>query len=517
MSVSKVSNVSNVSNVSSAPSTVNAIEETKNLEEFSPNYEFVNTREMTIKDFFNTLFVQFGHYRATQRIPRLDGLNETQRKILWAAIKKKYKNKEKLTDVMSDVNKISNYHHGPASLANVLNNLIAPYKNGLAFLRPDGAFGSRSTRSAAAERYTQTRNNQFLELMFPEEDITATHGYRSIDGKPAEPLTLYPILPLGIINGQSQTSVGFATELLPRDPKVILDLFVGILKGTVTSIPGHLTPKWPLCECNVNLTGPNSWETRGVVKKGNKGKKKFIEILEVPHNWDGSKLVSVLDALQDSGDIESFIDATNGDKFSTIIYSSKFYDLPEETIVEKLGLTSTVKESFVYINMDSRFITDCKTIASYINYFIQERIKIYEARRTYRLAKCIFDLNKTVAVINYINEVIAGRIEIRNKSEEEVIKQLEAYPDTYSFKPMSKTFVYLDPALAAYSKVDLNYDYLFDFTVRNFTPKRIEVLQERWKKIHAEYIAIESKTAAGIWLEDLEEFDKIMLKYGWNK
>ena len=82
---------------------------------------------------------------------------------------------------------------------------------------------------------------------------------------------------------------------------------------------------------------------------------------------------------------------------------------------------------------------------------------------------------------------------------------------------MSKTFVYLDPALAAYSKVDLNYDYLFDFTVRNFTPKRIEVLQERWKKIHAEYIAIESKTAAGIWLEDLEEFDKIMLKYGWNK
>lgn len=488
-----------------------------NLEEFMPNYEFIKTREMTIKDFFNTIFVQFGHYRATQRIPRIDGLNETQRKILWAASKKKYKSKEKLTDVMSDVNKISNYHHGPASLANVLNNLIAPYKNGLAFLRPDGSFGSRSTRAAAAERYTQTRNNQFLELMFPEEDIIATHSYRSIDGKPAEPLTLYPILPLGIINGQSQTAVGFATELLPRDPKVILDLFIGILKGTVTSLPGHIAPKWPLCDCTVNLTGPNTWETRGKVRKGNKGKKKFIEILEVPHNWDGSKLVSVLESLQEIGTIDSFIDATNENKFSAFVYSSKLQDLPEETIIDKLGLTSSAKESFVYINMDSRFITDCKTIASYINYFIHERIKIYEARRLYIMEKCVFDLNKTVAVINYINEVIAGRIEIRNKSEEEVIKQLEGYPENYGFKPMSKTFVYLDPKVAIFSKDNKNYDYLFDFQVRNFTPKKIAQLQEKYNSIYQEYQIIEKRTAAVLWLEDLEKFDNIMQKYGWNK
>lgn len=194
--------------------------------EFAPNYDFINTREITVKDYFGTMFVQFAKYRANQRIPRLDGLNETQRKILWTAMSKNYTKKNKLIQVMADVNLVSNYHHGQDSLATALNNLIAPYKNNMLVLRPDGSFGSRTVRKAAAYRYTETRVFGYLKKLFPTEDIVAMKAYRTIDGLPAEPLTLLPIIPMGIINGQSQAAVGFSTNLLPRDPLIIIDLLL---------------------------------------------------------------------------------------------------------------------------------------------------------------------------------------------------------------------------------------------------------------------------------------------------
>lgn len=510
MSVTPTQNTPNIQNQMTD-------EDKAKLEEFLPNYDFIKTREMTIKDFFNTLFVQFGLYRAAQRIPRLDGLAETQRKILWTAIKKNYKKKEKLDDVMADVRKVSNYHHGPASLADTMNNLIAPYKNNLPFFKPEGSFGSRNMRAAAATRYTQTRNTPYVSIMFPEEDIIATWGYRSADGAPAEPLTLYPILPLSIINGQVQTSIGFATKILPRDPMVILDLFMGILTGTTKQIPAHIPPIWPFYKGKIELTGPNSWESIGLVEKSKKGKKNIVKVLEVPFNWDNETMVKHFMDLKDAGVIDNFIDGSNDQVFEVEIYGDTLFALSEENIIKKLGLTSSITESFTYITSDNNFEVNCKSIASYINYFLKERLKVYEARRVYRLAKIMYEIRKITATINYINEVNAGRIEIRNKEEEEIIEQISKYAPEYLFEKMSKSFVYLNPKLLLNSSANVGYDYLFDFSVKNFTPKRLKYLGEQYTKLIKEYDETSKITAIQLWIEDLQELKKSMLKNGWNK
>ena len=78
-------------------------------------------------------------------------------------------------------------------------------------------------------RYTETRVYGYLKKLFPMEDIIATKAFRTVDGLPAEPLTLMPIVPLGVINGQSQSAVGFSTNLLPRNPIEIIDLFLDLL------------------------------------------------------------------------------------------------------------------------------------------------------------------------------------------------------------------------------------------------------------------------------------------------
>lgn len=496
--------------------------------EFLPNYDFITSREMTVADFYRTLFVQFAKYRADQRIPRLDGLAETQRKIIWTAINKNYTKKTKLIQVMSDVTSLAKYHHGPASLEETLNNLIAPYKNNLCILRPDGSFGARTVRSAAAHRYTETRNIPYLKKLFPLEDVAAMNAYRSVDGDPAEPLTLFPILPMGIINGQSQAAVGFSTNLLPRDTITIIDLLIDILTGKAKSIPAHIPPCWPSFYGDIELVGKNKWEIRGKVRKITKGKRKAIEIYEVPYSWSRETLIRKLTDHKESGLIDSWSEACKGDVFSAEIVSQKLFDLPEDTIIEKLGLIKNETERFVYIASEEDVVDDngkviktsrdkfelkCENIAMYINYFIKKRVAVYEQRKQYRLARKLWELQRLISMINYINEVNAGRIEIRNKSESEIVEQLAKYPKEYQFVPIHERFVYGNEMLMNKP----NWNYLFDFKTRNFTPEAVVRLNKNYQDLYNDYMETQKVTAASLWYQDLIEFKDEYIKFNKSK
>ena len=475
--------------------------------EFKPNYSFVETREITITDWFKTFFVTFALYRARQRIPKIDGFAETQRKIVWNALVNNYINKEKSEDILSDVNKSSQYHHGIASKENVYNNLVAPYKNNLRLFKADGNFGFRYIQEAAAIRYTYSRNQKILKKIFHDEDIIATHSYRTTEGKPCEPETLYPILPIGVINGQNQIGVGFASTLLPRKVETILDLFIGILSGTVTNLPAYLPPEYPYYNGKVDLLDVNKWSLKGkvqveVAKRG----KKIIRITEVPPNWDKYILIKKLEDFKDSGLIENYQNNSVKNTFNIEISSTKLENLSEDKILEKLELETSVTESFVYYTSDDKFQLECKNIAEYINYFITERIKVYEARKKYLSEKAYFEMQKIIAIINYITEINEGRIEIKKKSEEELIAILKTYPENYLFVPLPEKFNYIPDFARSIVQQSGNYDYLFNIPIKSLTPKRIEDLTKRYQALYSEYQNLLNTTTVKMWLDDLLDF-----------
>ena len=82
---------------------------------------------------------------------------------------------------------------------------------------------------------------------------------------------------------------------------------------------------------------------------------------------------------------------------------------------------------------------------------------------------------------------------------------------------MTKSFQYIDPNIAKLMKINTSYDYLFDFSVRNFTPAKVQQLNAKYQNLYQEYVQLQNLNAAVLWLQDLEEFEKIMLKDGWNK
>ena len=503
---------------------INADEKIGASTEFAPNYDFVKSRVLTVEDFYGTLFVEFAKYRANQRIPRLDGLNETQRKIIWNAMLKGYTKKIKLMQFMSETNLNANYHHGDASLAGALNNVIAPYKNNLRVLQPDGSFGSRTVRKAAAWRYTETRIYDYLKLLFPMEDIVATKAHRVVDGKPAEPLTLLPIIPMGIINGQNQAAVGFSTNLLPRDPFVIIDLLINILTGKVNTIPGAIPPTFPFFKGTTTLIDKNKWEMKGAIQKEKRGKTPIIRVTEVPPSWSKITLVKAFDKLVEKGIIDSYVEGCKGNTFDVEVVAPKLQDLSEDKIIEKLGISETETERFIYIASEEvldqdgnetgktkdKFEIECTSIAQYINYFIKRRLKVYEERKKYRQAKQLWEIKRLIAMINYINEVNAGRIEIRNMEEEQILEQLKKYPPEYQFEPMTEKFVW-DPIEVKLARV--NFNYLFDFKTRNFQPKALAKLNENYQELYKAYQDMTQVTGASLWLQDLITFKEVYTKF----
>ena len=58
-----------------------------------------------------------------------------------------------------------------------------------------------------------------------------------------------------------------------------------------------------------------------------------------------------------------------------------------------------------------------------------------------------------------------------------------------------------------------NYNYLFDFKTRNFTPKALNRLNENYNKLYQEYTDIQLETAAGMWYKDLLEFKEEYIKF----
>ena len=66
-----------------------------------------------------------------------------------------------------------------------------------------------------------------------------------------------------------------------------MDLFIGILSGTVTNLPAYLAPEYPYYSGPTNIVDVNKWSLKGKVhiEVGKRGKK-VIRITEVPPNWD---------------------------------------------------------------------------------------------------------------------------------------------------------------------------------------------------------------------------------------
>jgi DNA topoisomerase-2 len=160
--------------------------------EYQPSDAVLPMEEKTeiqpISHFVNQEFITFSMEDCARSLPHvMDGLKESQRKVLYTCFKKKIVNQTvKVAQLSGSVAECTQYHHGEQNLLETIIKLAQDFvgSNNIPYLYQDGQFGSRleGGKDAAAGRYIFTRLEKYMTYLFREED-EPLYTYVQVDGE----------------------------------------------------------------------------------------------------------------------------------------------------------------------------------------------------------------------------------------------------------------------------------------------------------------------------------------------
>lgn len=201
-----------------------------------------------IRDIIEKNFNIYAKYVITSRaLPSaLDGLKNSQRKLLWTLYNCKKGIYQKVTKVAGQA--MAYYVHGPVSAEKAL---VALYHKTLPLIDGQGNFGNYILdMPAAAGRYIEARlSEKYKDYLFDNKITTFIDSY---DGQSKEPVLLPTKLPLLLCNGAEGIAVGMSTLIFPHAPREVIDAVCKHLSGvSFRKIP---LPDFQDSKCKIDAT-----------------------------------------------------------------------------------------------------------------------------------------------------------------------------------------------------------------------------------------------------------------------
>ena len=452
---------------------------------------------LTFKDFINKELIHFSKYDCQRSIPNImDGLKISQRKILFAAFKRKLKKEIKVAQFSGYISEQACYHHGETSLQKACVGMAQNFvgSNNINLFLPNGQFGTRMAggKDSASERYIFTQLNPLTKFIFPEEDFAVLH-YLDDDGTSVEPNYYIPIIPMILVNGTKGIGTGFSTDILSYNPKNIIDYLQAKLTGRKTL---------PTIE-------PYFRGFKGTIHKAHstkyifKGKYKLLDdrrvhITELPIGLWTDDYKHFLENLIDKKNsiLKDFTDmSTDTDINITIkLIKGKLLSLLSKKIDYNCNLFEKTFKLFTTRTTTNMHLFDHKQQMKLysgpediINAYIPVRLELYIKRKN----NMIRYLEKIVKVLHnkarFIEEQCNDKIDMRKKTASEV-------------KDMLTT--------AQYATIDQKFDYLTSMPFSSVLEENSTKLRnERDKNINL-LEKLRKLTAEKLWLRELKVFKK---------
>lgn len=184
------------------------------------------TKTISYDDFVNRELILFSMADNMRSIPSvIDGLKPGQRKVIYACLKRNLIKDKKVIELAGYVSEQTAYHHGEQSLQMTIIGLAQNFcgSNNVNCLEPSGNFGSRLAggSDAASARYIHTRLSPFARRVFnPLDEPNLKHNIE--DGKPIEPETYAPVIPMLLVNGADGIGTGWSTSIPNYHPSEIV-------------------------------------------------------------------------------------------------------------------------------------------------------------------------------------------------------------------------------------------------------------------------------------------------------
>ena len=471
------------------------------------NYDktaYLNTSQpqVSYEEFFDKEMIHFSKYDCERSIPNMvDGLKTSQRKVLYAAFKRRLTQETKVAQFSGYVSEHSCYHHGEASLNGAIVKMAQDYvgSNNIHLLQPNGQFGTRlqGGDDAASERYIFTQLNPLARLIFPEADDGVLKNIND-DGSIVEPEYYVPILPFCLVNGVTGIGTGFSTDIPSYNPIQIVHYLRNKLQGLPPTAE-TFTPYYEGFKGTVTKVQDNKYLIKGVYVKTGEDK---IRITELPiGTWTMPYLV-YLDELVDGGvdkagkklppvlkDVVNLSTEVAVD-ITVQFPKGKLATLSQGDIEGLLKLTTTVSTTNMHL-----FDAECRlhkylTIEEIIDDFFVTRMKTYQKRKEALICAMEKLLVRLSNRARYILETLSGDVDLRKKTGQQVLELLTG-----------RGFIQLDG----------DYSYLIKMPMDSVTEENVAKILKEKADTENELAVLKATTLEQIWMKELDVFEA---KYG---
>jgi DNA topoisomerase-2 len=441
--------------------------------------------EKTITQFLSQEYKEFAFYTIENRaLPSLiDGFKISQRKIIHTCSQIWKTGNEKHLKIFQLSGKVASdcfYHHGNASLDSAIINLVQKFKNNAPLLEEDGQFGSLRSPQAGAPRYIGTKLSPYFNLIYKDFDLLE---YKQEEGETIEPKYFLPIIPTVLINGGSGIAVGFASNILNRDIKEIIEACQKLLNGkNITTIKPHLNGF--LGEYIQDSENPKKWLIRGKFQRVNTT---TVKITELPPSMTYEKYEEILDKLLENKDIVSYEDNCKDNIDYTIKFTrADLEKLNDEKLIKLLKLEESETENFNTLDEFGK-LKNFETVGDILQYFVDFRIKYYILRKEYQLNKLKEELKVLLNRGRFIKGILEDKIQVNNKIKDEIIKQIESHN---------------------LEKINDSFDYLLKMSIYSLTKEVFDKLKQDYLEKKSELEILSTIQPQDMYLKDLSDLKK---------
>jgi len=454
---------------------------------------------ITIKQFVHQELIHFSNYDNIRSIPSIsDGFKPSQRKVLYACLKRNLFNELKVAQLAAAVAEISAYHHGEQSMVSTIINMAQNFvgANNLNLLVPQGQLGTRlmGGKDHSSARYIYTYLENYVNKIFNKVDSELLE-YLDDDGMMIEPKYYIPIIPMILINGTEGIGTGFSTFIPNYNPNDIINWLINKLEGKPNK--NKLIPWYKNFKGKIIKYDDNTWISSGILTIDEK--KNEINITELPIKlWtnDYKEFLEELIYEKKDGIFKSYTNMSsdiavhfilkfNSDQFNNINKMLNTIDTDNLSQLYKyLKLYKTIKQSNMNLYNDKYQIKTYKSTDEILEEFYNWRLEFYSKRKELMIKKLKDENNYLFNQIKFIKLVIDSNGKIFKLDDKQMILFLE------------KNKI---------DKVVDSYNYLTLMTFKQLTKANLDKLDSKLIDIKSQIKKLEKITNKDLWLKDLNE------------
>ena len=506
---------------------------------WDPDYSVEKMLIQPISSFINHEFIQYSITDLRRSVPRfMDGLKISQRKILWAALKKwgakVGKNdapQVKVANFASYVSQECEYKHGEKSLESAIISMAQDFlgSNNMPYLCRHGNFGHLHLmgKDAAAGRYIYTKPEWWIPLIFKKEDLPLLETVLD-EGKAVEPVTLLPIIPMSLINGCLGIGTGHSTFIPNHNPLDICYWIESKIKGYplpeinpwYRHFQGEISIKSK--ETNVEISSETfdddddsidddeadvfidkrtkrSMVTSGILEvTGNKRKK--IHVKELPIGRSIHKYIKRMELLREKKIITKFNNNSTANKVDFEIFGMKNPNPKKLGLVRSFGLSN-----MVLLGNDNKPVK-YKTSNDLLETFYYLRLGYYQKRKDYIVGNIGDRIELLNQKIRFIQAVIGGN---------EILKTQPGITIEEAVKEGVILVMGKGKKIIREQMDGLNFDpeLLKSVTLYQCTQEEVQKSKDEITSLEQERKIKQNTQPEELWLEDLNDFIKAYCKY----